>query len=86
MTPADRYAFEEATSHLSDRWATDLDAIKRGPRLSWGPYSFLPLEDVPQGILLFHVDEPPEVRAAIVHELEIRLQDLLAWDSERRAK
>src|SRR5262249_6746059 len=87
MTPADRYAFEEATKHLAERWADEQAAIARAPRLSWGAWRMCPLETVPDGALFHHLadaDEPAEVKEAITRELEIRLEDRLAWDRERR--
>jgi hypothetical protein len=89
MTPADRYAFEEATKHLAERWADDQAAIARAPKLSWGKYAWVSLPDCPQHVLLFHANdpgEPPEVKTAIARELETRLQDLAAWKEGRRAK
>jgi hypothetical protein len=87
VTPADRVCLQDAADELARSWSAELGALQRMPRLTWGPYSILPLEDVPLGVLLVHnrdPGEPKEVRAAIVHELEIRLADLLAWDRERR--
>jgi hypothetical protein len=89
MTTADRYAMQDAVDDLAEGWAAEQAAINRGPRLTWGPYSFLPLEDVPTGILIFHFgdpDEPPEVKTAIAHELRVRLQDLQQWAKEQEGK
>jgi hypothetical protein len=61
----------------------------RTVRLTEGPFRWLDLHEIPLYVLLVHVnarDVPPEVRQAITRELEVRLEDLLAWDQERRQK
>ena len=50
-------------------------------RLPWGCWRILSLEDVPQGALIFHLDDelPANVRSAVQQELYWRLEALLVW-------
>jgi hypothetical protein len=51
-------------------------------RLPWGPWRILELEDIPQGALLYHLQDdelPAGVRIAVERELLLRLETLLVW-------
>jgi hypothetical protein len=48
----------------------------------WSAYGWLPLEDVPGGVLLYHLENPDvsgEIKATIRQELRWRLEELQAW-------
>jgi hypothetical protein len=69
------YDFEDQRDEAHERHSGVLPA--------WSHYHWLPLEDVPQGVLLHHLDAPDvpdETKAAIRQELHWRLQDLRAWE------
>jgi hypothetical protein len=68
------YDVEDQNEHTRERPSDILPA--------WCSYAWLPLEDVPQGALLYYVNSPDvseETKAAIRQELRWRLEDLQAW-------
>jgi hypothetical protein len=80
--PNDAGDYDAALPHVAAREA-------RTVRMTEGPFRWLDLHEVPLHVLPVHERDPKkpaEVRAAIAHELEVRLEDLLAWDKERRKK